>query len=100
MINHRTSAALITWGGIVLFLSAFIILFSCMGILTESGRYDDASMEVAFFYIGVLVAVGGVSMLLGGVHRVVSSLGTPPEQDLPSQDESVSDERTSDIVTG
>ncbi|MCC9204191.1 hypothetical protein [Arthrobacter sp. zg-Y769] len=75
MNNFKQSAALISWGGAILFLGALFILFSAMDVLMSSGAYADTHNSVMFLYLGVAVAIAGVSMLLVGIHRVVSSLG-------------------------
>ncbi|MCC3289878.1 MULTISPECIES: hypothetical protein [unclassified Arthrobacter] len=77
MNNFKQSAALISWGGAILFLGALFILFSAMDVLMSSGAYSDTHNSVMFLYLGVVVAIAGVSMLLVGIHRVVSSLGVP-----------------------
>ncbi|MCQ1952164.1 hypothetical protein [Arthrobacter sp. zg-Y238] len=75
MNNFKQSAALISWGGAVLFLGALFILFSAMDVLMSSGAYSDTQNSVMFLYLGVAIAIAGVSMLLTGFYRVVSSLG-------------------------
>ncbi|MCQ1948838.1 hypothetical protein NNX28_02710 [Arthrobacter sp. zg-Y859] len=75
MNNFKQSAALISWGGAVLFLGALFILFSAMDVLMSSGAYSDTQNSVMFLYLGVAIAIAGVSMLLTGIYRLVSSLG-------------------------
>ncbi|MCC9144545.1 MULTISPECIES: hypothetical protein [unclassified Arthrobacter] len=84
MNNFKQSAALISWGGAILFLGALFILFSAMDVLMSSGAHSDTRNSVMFLYLGVAVAIAGVSMLLRGIYRVVSSLsvsGNPVVQD-------------------
>ena len=77
MISHKTSAALISWGGALLTLALLFVLFSAMGILTSTGRYSDTNTETLFFYLGIVLALGAVSLILAGVHRVVANLPSP-----------------------